>query len=127
MAAPGFWDNPDAAQKVAQEVDGLRDETEGFRKLEQKADDLAILWEMAAEEQDDSYIEEMEETLTAARNELAHLEIGMLLCDEYDKNNAILTLHAVAGGSQRLTLLDDDRFLRGVIARSRCDVSGLNA
>jgi peptide chain release factor 2 len=100
MAAPGFWDNPDAAQKVAQEVDGLRDETEGFRKLEQKADDLAILWEMAAEEQDDSYIEEMEETLTAARNELAHLEIGMLLCDEYDKNNAILTLHAGAGGTE---------------------------
>ena len=104
MAAPGFWDDPAAAQKVAQEVDGLRDETEGFRKLEQKTEDLATLWEMATEEQDDSYLKEIEEILTAAQTELAHLEIGMLLCEEYDKNNAIFLVFFL---SQKVPFLRD--------------------
>jgi len=100
MAAPGFWDDPDAAQKMAQKVNDLKVETTNFRKLEQRADDLQTLWEMSMEEKEDSFQKEMEDSLTEAKQELANLELGMLLCEEYDGNNAILNLHAGAGGTE---------------------------
>mgnify|MGYP003606403873 CR=1 FL=1 len=100
MAEPGFWDDPDAAQKMAQQVNGLKVETTNFRNLEQKVEDLQTLWEMSMEEKEDSFQKEMEDTLTDAKKELANLELGMLLCEEYDGNNAIINLHAGAGGTE---------------------------
>ena len=55
---------------------------------------------MAAEENDESLLPEMDELLAKCRSELEHLELGMLLSGEYDANNAILTLHAGAGGTE---------------------------
>jgi peptide chain release factor 2 len=55
---------------------------------------------MAAEEQDESMIPELDAALDKVREELQHLELGMLLGEEYDANNAILTLHAGAGGTE---------------------------
>ena len=52
------------------------------------------------EENDDSIQDEMEESLAKAKADVEHLEMGMLLCEEYDANNAILTLHAGAGGTE---------------------------
>lgn len=100
MAAPGFWDDPDKAQVIAQETNNLKSETESFEQLCQKVEDLETLWEMANEEDDTSLQGEMETALEEAKTELEHLELGMLLCEEYDHNNAILTLHAGAGGTE---------------------------
>ncbi len=100
MAAPGFWDDPKAAQETAQEVNALKEETTGFRNLEKQLEDLGELLAMALEEQDNSFQEEMETSLAKAKEEIAHLELGMLLCGEYDGNNAILNLHAGAGGTE---------------------------
>ena len=100
MAAPGFWDDPTAAQKVAQDVNGLKEETTGFRSLENRVADLDGLLEIAIEEKDDSFQDEMEASLAEAQKELAHLELGMLLCEEYDGSNAIINLHAGAGGTE---------------------------
>ena len=46
MAEPGFWDDPDAAQKMSQDVNGLKEETGIFRSLEQRVEDLDIMWDM---------------------------------------------------------------------------------
>jgi len=100
MAEPGFWDDTDAAQKVSQDLNGLKDETGIFRSLEQRVEDLDIMWEMAMEEHDSSIQTEIEESLAKAKADVEHLEMGMLLCEEYDANNAILTLHAGAGGTE---------------------------
>ncbi|WP_304226837.1 peptide chain release factor 2, partial [Phascolarctobacterium succinatutens] len=72
----------------------------GFHKLSAGVDDLEALQEMAAEENDESLLPEMDELLAKCRSELEHLELGMLLSGEYDANNAILTLHAGAGGTE---------------------------
>ena len=56
--------------------------------------------EMASEENDESLIPEMDALLEKCRDELEHLELGMLLSGEYDANNAIVTLHAGAGGTE---------------------------
>lgn len=100
MAAPGFWDDPDKAQKVAQEANNLKSEVDTFTSLETKVDDLDTLWEMAMEEKDDTLVSEMESELEGAKNTLSELELGMLLSDEYDANNAIMNLHAGAGGTE---------------------------
>lgn len=100
MAAPGFWDDPDKAQKVAQEANNLKSEVDTFTSLETKVDDLDTLWEMAMEEKDDTLVFEMESELEGAKHTLSELELGMLLSDEYDANNAIMNLHAGAGGTE---------------------------
>ncbi len=100
MAAPGFWDDPDKAQKVAQEANNLKSEVDTFTSLETKVDDLDTLWEMAMEEKDDTLVSEMESELGGAKHTLSELELGMLLSDEYDANNAIMNLHAGAGGTE---------------------------
>ena len=100
MGDPTFWDDPDAAQKTAQDVNALKEEVDGFHKLSGNLDDLEALWEMASEEHDDSLLPEMDELLTRMKSDLEHLELGMLLSGEYDGNNAILTLHAGAGGTE---------------------------
>ena len=98
MGDPTFWDDPEKAQKTAQDVNSLKEEVDGFHKLSAGVDDLEALQEMAAEENDESLLPEMDELLAKCRSELEHLELGMLLSGEYDANNAILTLHAGAGG-----------------------------
>ena len=100
MAAPGFWDDPDKAQKVAQESNNLKTEVETIHSLKAKMDDAETLWEMAMEEHDDSMEEDIENEINAAKETLAQLELNMLLSDQYDANNAILTLHAGACGTE---------------------------
>ena len=100
MGDPTFWDDPEKAQKTSQDVNSLKEEVDGFHKLSAGVDDLEALQEMAAEENDESLLPEMDELLAKCRSELEHLELGMLLSGEYDANNAILTLHAGAGGTE---------------------------
>lgn len=100
MGDPTFWDDPEKAQKTAQDVNALKEEVDGFHKLSTNIDDLEALWEMATEENDESLLPEMDELLQRSKEELEHLELGMLLSGEFDANNAILTLHAGAGGTE---------------------------
>ena len=79
MGDPTFWDDPEKAQKTAQDVNALKEEVDGFHKLADSVDELEIMQEMAAEENDESMIPEMDELLTKCREELEHLELGMLL------------------------------------------------
>ena len=100
MGEPSFWDNPEEAQKVAQVVTQLKDEVGIFRSLERRVEDLEVMWELAMEEEDADIVGEIEQSLASVRTDLEHLELGMLLSGEYDANNAILTLHAGAGGTE---------------------------
>lgn len=100
MGSPDFWDNPARASATSKEVDALKSEVEEYDTLATDLDDLEVLQEMAAEAQDASLIPELDELLNKVREGVQHLELGMLLSEEYDANNAILTLHAGAGGTE---------------------------
>ena len=63
MGEPSFWDNPEKATKISKDVDGLKSEVDEYKALETGLDDLEVLQEMAAEEQDESLISELDETL----------------------------------------------------------------
>mgnify|MGYP003623794441 CR=1 FL=1 len=100
MGAPDFWDDVEAAQKITQEATWLKNEVETWKSLRVKLDDAETLWELAMEEDDASLESEIKEGLEAIEQEIERLELNLLLGGEYDGNNAILTIHAGAGGTE---------------------------
>lgn len=100
MSEPGFWDEPDKAQMVMQELTGIKDSVVKYNHLRNKYEDLQVLWQMGTEAQDESVYEEVERELSEINHELGSMELEMMLSGQYDANNAILTLHAGAGGTE---------------------------
>ncbi len=100
MSAPGFWDDPAVAQKVAQQVTALKESLETYRDLNRRFSDAHTLWELGMDEQDDSVYQEVESAINDINRDIEHLEMSLMLSGEYDGNNAILTLHAGAGGTE---------------------------
>lgn len=98
--AADFWDDPGQAQKTMQELTGLRATVEQYATLKTRHDDVATLWELGTEENDDSVINEINGMLKELQTDLEHLQLSLMLSGEYDANNAILTLHAGAGGTE---------------------------
>ena len=83
-----------------QELKGLKDTVEEFHELENLNEEIELLIEMGYEENDPAVIPEIEESLTKLQKDLEELRLATLLCDEYDKCNAILRLNAGAGGTE---------------------------
>ncbi len=100
MEEPSFWEDPDHSSQVVQELKNLKNSVKGYRELEETHDDIETLIEMADEEDDRSLIPEIEETLSAYQEKLEDMRIQTLLSGEYDRNNAILTIHPGAGGTE---------------------------
>lgn len=100
MEEPGFWDDPEKAQKQNKELSDLNSVIDGFKELENAYEDIETLLEMGYEENDASLIPEIEEELNTFIEKFDKLRIQTLLSGEYDKDNAILTLHAGAGGTE---------------------------
>lgn len=100
MEEPGFWDEPEESQKIMKELKDLKDQVETVQSLEQSYEDIGLLIEMAYEEEDESVLPEIEEELNAFEEAYESLRIRTLLSGEYDKYNAIVTLHAGAGGTE---------------------------
>ena len=100
MEEPGFWDEPEESQKIMKDLKVLKDQVETVEHLEQSYEDIGLLIEMAYEEEDESVLPEIEEELNAFEEGYESLRIQTLLSGEYDKYNAIVTLHAGAGGTE---------------------------
>ncbi|MCM1459536.1 MAG: peptide chain release factor 2 [Bacteroides sp.] len=100
LEAPGFWDNVTESQVVMKELKNLKDTLEAFETIEGKYEDIETLIEMAEEENEDSLIPEIDAAIQAFAEEFESFRIDTLLSDEFDANNAVLTLHAGAGGTE---------------------------
>ncbi len=99
-AEPSFWEDMENSQKVLQRTKALKTKVEKFKSLTGRWEDLITLSELGLEEKDESVIPEVGEGLEALRADFEKLRIETLLVGKYDKNNAILTLHAGAGGTE---------------------------
>ena len=99
---PNFWDNMAESQKILQRTGKLKNTTETYDRMCASYEDLQVLIEMGDEEGDLSLIEEIEASINELESSLASLRLGTLLIGEYDKNNAILTFHAGAGGTEAM-------------------------
>lgn len=100
MEEPGFWNDADKAQAHNKELKSLKDTVEEYADLEQQFDDIRVLIEMGYEENDESLVPEIKRELDEFIEKFTALRLKTLLSDEYDKCNAILTLHAGAGGTE---------------------------
>ena len=100
MEAPQFWDNPEASQKKMIELKSYKDDVETYRQLESNFEDIETLLEMGYEENDASLIPEIQEAMQELESNYDKIRIKTLLSEEYDKDNAILSLHAGAGGTE---------------------------
>lgn len=97
---PGFWDDMEKSQKILQRTKALKDKIEGYHNLCGQQEDLLTLCDLAIEMDDDSMIDELREGFDALNDELERRKLATLLLGEYDANNAILSFHAGAGGTE---------------------------
>ena len=100
MEAPGFWDNPEKSQNSMKELDSLKNQKQAVEKLEEQFEEIMILIQMGNEEEDEDVLQEVKESFDEFVSVFEKMRIETLLSEEYDRNNAILTLHAGAGGTE---------------------------
>lgn len=100
LQRPNLWDNPEAAQKIMQELALHQGKVKTYHDVELGIEETTTLWQLAVEEDDGELEPEIEREVKALQSRLVALELEILLNGPYDRNNAILTLHAGAGGTE---------------------------
>lgn len=100
MEAGDFWSDAEKAQEITKRLKGLKDTMASFHELTEAVDDIATMIEMGNEENDASLIPEIKEMLDEFENAFQNMKIQTLFSGEYDRDNAIVTLHAGAGGTE---------------------------
>lgn len=96
----GFWDDPDKSQKIVQEAGACKKKIEEYDALCQSYEDAQTMLEMAEEEGDDSMAADVKEQIDSFKEQYEKLRMDSLLTGEFDSHNAIMTLHAGAGGTE---------------------------
>jgi peptide chain release factor 2 len=104
MAEPDFWDRKEQAQKIIDETTAVRAKVQPLAELIQKVDDLDVLRDLTQEEANHSAqlaaFQDLQNEYAAVTRALEEFELKMLLSGEFDRNNAFLTIHAGAGGTE---------------------------
>ena len=100
MGEPTFWDDAEQAQKINQELNDVKISVDKYKALVSKYEDAETLYEMAVEESDESIEEDIQSAINETKDGLESLQLEVLLSGPYDGNDAILTLHAGAGGTE---------------------------
>ena len=98
--APDFWSDQKDSGKVLQTIKQSKDIVAAYESLVARNEDALTLAEMAIEENDESSVEEVQSELAHIEQEAEHQRLETLLCGEYDKNNAIVSFHPGAGGTE---------------------------
>ncbi len=98
VSSPDLWDDPDVARTVSQRLARIERLLEMVDGLASQIEDAEVLLELAAEADDRESKEEAVEQLRSAATALDRLELESLFFEEYDEANAILSVHAGAGG-----------------------------
>ena len=96
----GFWNDLERSQKVSQQIKRLENKIKKHDRLVSEWEDTLTLCEMAQEEDDASQLDEVAQGCETLEKEVSERRLAALLTGEYDANNAILTFHAGAGGTE---------------------------
>lgn len=100
MAEPGFWDNQELAQRTTKEISVLKRIIQEWQVVHNLYADTTTLLELWEESGDESLYSELITTVPKLERAVEELELASLLSGEYDSNNAILTIHPGAGGTE---------------------------
>ena len=100
MSDPTFWDDADKAREISQAATEAKDAYDTYTRLFDRAESLKDLLDLAIEEDDQGMEPEIKAELDELKEILDKKEIELLLSESYDANNAIITFHAGAGGTE---------------------------
>ena len=95
IASPGFWDDPQTAQRVSKQAASLRNEVEAWQSFQRRIKDALELARM----DDETLRPELEIEITALESDLEARSFTAMLSGKYDEDDAILAIHAGAGGT----------------------------
>ena len=98
MQESGFWDDVKRAEEVTKETKRIKDKIDRFDSLVSRVEDVEILSDLVEEDDNDS-INEVIKEIRSIEKDVEEYRVELLLSGEYDRNDAILTLHAGVGGS----------------------------
>nr|WP_330389018.1 peptide chain release factor 2 [Tepidibacter thalassicus] len=98
MSKADFWEDNEKAQKLLQKNKSLKETVSEFENLENSLEDIGVLMELSLEEDDLSIEKEVNNLIESLYSDIEEMKIKTLLNGEYDKNNAILSIHAGSGG-----------------------------
>ena len=98
--APDFWGDQETSGKILQTLKQTKETIENYENLVARYEDTSLLIEMAIEENDESSVDEVRREVEFIEKECERLRLGTLLTGEYDRNNAILSFHPGAGGTE---------------------------
>ncbi len=97
---PDFWSNQENSTKILQKIKQMKSKIEGYEALSNRLEDAIVMAEMAIEENDESLTDEILDEQKSIIAEEEKQRIQVLLSGEYDKNNAIISFHPGAGGTE---------------------------
>ena len=100
MEAPDFWNDPEVSQNKMKEVKSLKGDVATYAALSTQYDDIETMIEMGYEENDPELIPEIDQMMKEFVQTYEDIRMKTLLSGEYDRNNAIVSLHAGAGGTE---------------------------
>lgn len=100
MEAPDFWNDPVVSQEKMKKLKSLKSDVATYQELAQQYEDIETMIEMGYEENDPELVPEIDEMLQEFVRTYEAIRMKTLLSGEYDGNNAILSLHAGAGGTE---------------------------
>lgn len=99
MNDPAFWNNPEKARTISQEAADLKKEAEAWKVLKKEAEDQRDLLDLIEEGEEQGMKDQVEKGIEDLETRFAGMEFQMLFSGEFDARNAILSLHAGAGGT----------------------------
>ena len=105
-SVPDFWDDIENSQKILQKISFLKSRVRNYKKLKNLYEDTETLIDLAIEEKDLSLLDEARKNVELVQKELENQRLEILLNGEFDSKNAILTLHAGAGGTEAQDWVD---------------------
>ncbi|MCR5143766.1 MAG: peptide chain release factor 2 [Lachnospiraceae bacterium] len=100
MEAPDFWNDAETSSAKMKELKSLKDDVAMFAKLEEIYDEISEYISLAEEEDDQDLVPEIQDLIDEFERDFDDLRMKTLLSEEYDGNNAIVTLHSGAGGTE---------------------------
>lgn len=99
-AKPDFWDDMENSQRTMQKIGSLKAKIQSYESLKNDYEDALVMIELADEEEDTDLLEDCTSSVDDIENRIESLTLSTLLSGEFDDNNAILTFHAGAGGTE---------------------------
>lgn len=105
-SVPDFWDDIENSQRILQKISFIKSRIRNYKKLKNLYEDTETLIDLAIEEKDLSLFDEARKNVELVQKELENQRLEILLNGEFDSKNAILTLHAGAGGTEAQDWVD---------------------